>query len=91
MGRKEIEEILEKNPNKWFIVKELSELTGIGTASVRRVLKQNMGHSIECHHDGVKMLAKAKTAGTGHNSGYNPRASISHNVDYANKSEEDKV
>jgi hypothetical protein len=50
-----------------------------------------MGSFIECHHDGVKMLAKAKTAGTGHNSGYNSRASISHNVDYANKTEEAKA
>ncbi len=91
MGRKDVEEILEKNPNKWFTVKELSELTGIGTASIRRVLKQNMGSFIECHHDGVKMLAKAKTAGTGHNSGYNSRASISHNVDYAKESEGAKV
>jgi len=37
------------------------------------------------------MLAKAKTAGTGHNSGYNSRASISHNVDYAKESEGAKV
>jgi len=91
MGRKEIEEILEKNPDRWFTIKELSELTGRGPTSVMRVIQQNMGHSIECHHDGVKMLAKAKTAGTGHNSGYNSRASISHNVDYANKSEEAKA
>jgi hypothetical protein len=37
------------------------------------------------------MLAKAKTAGTGHNSGYNSRASISHNVDYAKETAEVNV
>ena len=87
MGRKEIEEILEKNPDRWFTVKELSELTGRGPTSVMRVLKQNMGHSIECHHDGTKTWVKAKSDETG----YNSRASISHNVDYANKSEEAKA
>ncbi len=87
MGRKDVEEILEKNPDRWFTIKELVGLTGLCNTAVWRIVRRNTGYHIMCKYDGAKCLVKSKNNETG----YNSRASISHNVDYATESEEAKA
>jgi len=86
VGRSEIENILENNPDKWFSYGELANMIGISYGSVSRCCKRLVGFTLSARWDDTgKTFVKAKVGGAKYNS------STAHNSDYATKPQEAKA
>lgn len=91
MGRSEIENILENNPDKWFSYGELANMIGISYGSVSRCCKRLVGFTLSARWDGTgKTFVKAKVGGAEYNS-TTCANSTTHNSNYATKPQEAKT